>query len=174
MKRIKILLMTILCSIPFHAYSQQSSYVADEDVSSIFYSGGYGALFGGAMGVATLPFMNGSPMQNLRIVAGGASIGFMLGSAYGFYALANANKNSYFNYNINEDEDAGTYYSMPPTYPTQGKVLKKKDQNVALIKAKTPSVGALFMGDGKNIDMAFPYFWIQDRQISFLLADITF
>ena len=159
----------------FNAYAQQA-YVAEDDVSAVFISGGYGALFGAAMGAAILPFMNASATQNLRIVAGGASIGFMVGSAYGFYSLANAKRNSYFNYNTpSQDEDNYNYYSMPPTMPTQGNNIRshktKPDFND---EKKTPLVGALFMGDGKNIDMAIPYFWVDDKKVSILLAYLTF
>ncbi len=169
---LSILLLTFNCFLSQYTYAQQA-YVSDDEVSSIFVSGGYGALFGAAMGAALLPFMNSSPTQNLRIVAGGASIGFMVGSAYGFYSLANASKNSYFNYN-NQDDDTNFYYSMPPSMPTHGNNLKNNKVKPGLDVNKTPVVGALFMGDGKNIDLAVPYFWVADNKVSIMLAYLTF
>lgn len=168
----------LLCALnPFYAYAQQA-YVNDDDVSTIFVSGGYGALFGAAMGAAMLPFMNNSATQNLRIVAGGASLGFMLGSAYGFYSLANSKRNSYFNYNNPMPDDDGTYYSMPPTMPTQGNNIKSnsnKSDYSGKASSNTPLIGALFMGDGKNINLGVPFFWItSDKQVSVLLAAVTF
>jgi hypothetical protein len=181
-QKIRIYFFIFLSLLPLNCYAQQA-YLSDDDVSAIFVSGGYGALFGAAMGAAFIPFMDNSPMQNLRFVAGGASIGFMLGSAYGFYNLANANRNSYFNYNANPDDDGNSYYSMPPTMPTQGKNNVQTPSNLRLVAArgdaaapakKAPVVGALFMGDGQNINMAVPYFWVSDKKVSVLLAYLTF
>lgn len=168
-----VIFFVYLSLMPQVGYSQQA-YVGEEDISNVFVSGGYGALFGAAMGAAALPFLNGSPMENLRIVAGGASIGFVAGSIYGFYSLANASKNSYFNYSSPEDENS--YYSMPPTVPTQGRNNIKNNQikKENLPEYKAPLVGALFMGNGNKIDFAIPYFWIGDKKISLMLAYLTF
>lgn len=149
--------------------------MADYEVGAVFASGGYGALFGAAMGAAALPFMNGSPIQNLRTVAGGASIGFMIGSAYGFYSVINSNRNSFFNYNINPEDENGNYYSMPPTLPTHGNHKKKNESAEEIAKTQGPLIGALFMGDIKDIDVGMPYFSIStDKQVSFMLAYLTF
>ncbi|MES2613794.1 MAG: hypothetical protein V4591_00070 [Bdellovibrionota bacterium] len=176
--KIKLYFYLLLALSPLNAYAQQAAYVGDDDVSNVFISGGYGALFGAATGAAMLPFINGSASQNIRIVAGGASIGFMVGSVYGFYSLAKSNKNSYFNYNINQDDDNSYYYSMPATLPTQGNNKKnhRQKQNIQNINEErmTPIVGALFMGDKNKVDMAIPYFWIQDKQVNVMLAYLTF
>lgn len=165
---------TMFVFMPHQQSYAQQAYMNDDEVSTVFVSGGYGALFGAAMGAALLPFMNNTPMQNFRIVAGGASVGFMLGSAYGFYTVANANKNSFFNYSTSQDDDSGSFYSMPPTMPTQGHNLQnsaKKDPNVL---SRKPFVGALIRGEGKNLGLAFPYFWVGEKRVGILLADINF
>ena len=90
---------------PLTAQAQQVYSGGEDDMRDIFVAGGYGALFGATMGTAILPFLSGSPMNNIRVVAGGASIGFMMGSAYGLYNVSKAQTNSYFNYTPENNDD---------------------------------------------------------------------
>ena len=142
---IKVSMVLFSCLLCIEGYAQNAT-VSENEMTTIFTSGGYGALFGAAMGAAILPFINESPMENIRLVAGGASIGFMVGSLYGFYNLANAGKNSYFNYNIPQEDDNlenNYYYSMPSTYPTQG----NNNSN-----SSAPLIGALIMNQGNQVN----------------------
>jgi hypothetical protein len=170
-KAIKIWLLAIAFLSPtLNAFAQNAS-VSEEDVASVFSSGGYGALFGGAMGAAILPFINKSPTENIRLIAGGASIGFMIGTFFGFYNLSNNRNNSYFNYNnLNQDEDNydnNYYYSMPPTYPTEGLNSQPNSEN-------QPMIGALFMKKGSQMGFSIPDFWIGEKSVGLFLADLDF
>ena len=157
----------------FTAQAQQQAYSGEDNMRDVFVSGGYGALFGATMGTAILPFLSGSPMNNIRVVAGGASIGFMMGSAYGLYSVSKSQNNSYFNY-VPENDD-NYFYSMPPTIPGQGYVAPKKQQEENIAKKRElPKTGALIVGEGTNIGFAFPVFWIGQNQFGFVLASLRF
>lgn len=88
-RSIKILQLLIL-SMFFSFYPKQAeaeSIVATDQFHEIFATAGYSAVFGAALGTAVLPFMPQNTVSNLRIVTGGASIGFILGSALALYNL---------------------------------------------------------------------------------------
>ncbi len=156
----------------FTAQTQQPAYSGEENMRYVFISGGYGALFGATMGTAILPFLSGSPINKIRVVAGGASIGFMMGSAYGLYNASKSQSNSYFNY-VPENDD-NYFYSMPPTIPGQGYISpKKQDENITK-KRELPRAGALIVGEGSNIGFALPVFWIGQNQFGFVLASLRF
>ncbi|NBO37801.1 hypothetical protein EBU99_04365 [bacterium] len=61
--------------------------VGTENFQELFTTAGYSALFGAALGTAVLPFLPENSVSNLRVVAGGASLGFVLGSAMALYNL---------------------------------------------------------------------------------------
>ena len=125
----------------------------ESDMQDILESGGYGAVLGAAMGLAILPFVSGDLNQNIRIVAGGASLGFMFGSAYGFYDVERRKQESYnMNYypkqtvtpppTLDYDPYTGEstlsdpyLYSMP--YPNQGANRSQPGSHSAY-KADTP------------------------------------
>ncbi|WGL61018.1 hypothetical protein QEJ31_05345 [Pigmentibacter sp. JX0631] len=156
------------------AFSQQA-FTSEDDMRDIFVAGGYGALFGATMGTAILPFLSGSPMSNLRVVAGGASIGFMMGSAFGLYNVSKTQTSSYFNYAPENEENY--YYSMPPIIPGQGKNTpskkEKEEQNIAK-KKEIPKIGALIVGEGSDIHLGIPAFWVGEHEIGIVLASIKF
>ncbi|MBX9838372.1 MAG: hypothetical protein K2X69_08665 [Silvanigrellaceae bacterium] len=158
---------------PLTAQAQQVYGGGEDDMRDIFVAGGYGALFGATMGTAILPFLSGSPMNNIRVVAGGASIGFMMGSAYGLYNVSKAQTNSYFNYTP-ENNDDNYYYSMPPVIPGQGYVAPKKEEKNIVKKKELPKAGALIVGEGSDIGFAIPAFWIGEKQFGFVLASLRF
>ncbi|NRA67060.1 MAG: hypothetical protein HRU19_21405 [Pseudobacteriovorax sp.] len=57
-----------------------------ERFQDLFISAGYGTAFGASLGAAVLPFQS-NPEKNLRLVAIGASIGFIAGSVMGSYLI---------------------------------------------------------------------------------------
>ncbi len=58
-----------------------------EQYQDLFMNAGYSALFGAALGTAALPFIPGNSVSNLRVIAGGASIGFVAGSIMALYNM---------------------------------------------------------------------------------------
>jgi hypothetical protein len=168
-KILKLKLYLIIALLLNTSTLAQQAYTNEEDMRDIFFTGGYGALFGATMGTALLPFLSDSPLNNLRVIAGGASIGFMMGSAYGIYNLSHAKRNSYFNYTPENDDTY--FYSMPPFTPHQGKLPVKKN----LVQKKTlPRTGALIVGEGPSFGLAFPAFWITRNQIEVMVAALKF
>jgi len=149
----------------YAASTNSVSYSNEDGFKSVFISGGYGALFGGAMGAATIPFMHKSMSQNFRTVAAGASLGFMVGSLYGIYNLTQQTKsNTYFNYDPPTDStEDSIYYSMPPTIPTQGSMPQEP-----------PRIGALFVGELSDVQLGIPYVWVGGGQMEVMVAQLTF
>jgi hypothetical protein len=149
-----------------YATTNNVSAANEESFKSVFISGGYGALFGGAMGAATIPFMHNTMSQNLRMIAAGTSLGFMVGSLYGFYNISQQSHGStYFNYDPSgEGKEDPLYYSMPPTIPTQG----NHPQEPPIY------IGALFVGNIDDVHLGVPYFWIGGGQTEVMVAQITF
>ncbi|APJ04726.1 hypothetical protein [Silvanigrella aquatica] len=156
------------------AQAQQQVYANEDEMRDIFVAGGYGALFGATMGTAILPFLSGSPIDNIRVVAGGASIGFMMGSAYGLYNMPKSQGGSYFNYAPENDENY--FYSMPPTLPGHGyqSPQKSQDEKNVVKQQELPKTGALIVGNGSHIGLAMPQFWIGQNQFGFVLASLRF
>ena len=94
-----------LLSFSNKAYSQ--ALVGSEQFQELFASAGYSALFGAALGTAILPFMPDNSVSNLRVVAGGASIGFVLGSAMALYGLRQQQQQQTYGMQYNPEGEAG-------------------------------------------------------------------
>lgn len=73
-------------SLPSSA-AQAQALAASEQFQDLFATAGYSALFGAALGTAVLPFLPDGSVSGLRIVAGGASLGFVAGSVMALYSL---------------------------------------------------------------------------------------
>lgn len=67
--------------------AEAQALVSSEHFQELFTTAGYSALFGAALGTAILPFVPENSLSNLRVIAGGASIGFVLGSVMALYSL---------------------------------------------------------------------------------------
>jgi hypothetical protein len=70
------------------AQAQNRVALRSDDFREVTVTAAYATAFGAAGGAALLAFVPGSPIDNLRIVAGGASLGFLMGSGLGFYNAA--------------------------------------------------------------------------------------
>ncbi len=78
------LLAILILSVSYSAQAQVVS--TQERFQDLFTTAGYGTAFGAALGTAILPFQD-NPEKNLRLVAIGASIGFIGGSLLGSYIV---------------------------------------------------------------------------------------
>lgn len=83
---IKLIALGALTAFP-SLPAEAQSLVGTEQFHEIFATAGYSAVFGAALGTALLPFIPQNTVSNLRVVSGGASIGFVLGSALALYGL---------------------------------------------------------------------------------------
>lgn len=80
MKIVFVLMMLLPLSLSAQVVSTQERF------QDLFTTAGYGTAFGAALGAAILPFQN-NPEKNLRLVAIGASVGFIGGSLLGSYIV---------------------------------------------------------------------------------------
>jgi hypothetical protein len=63
----------------------------DHQFREVFVTAAYSTVFGAAFGASLLPFAQGTTTQNVHLVTSGASVGFMLGSAYALFQLIRGN-----------------------------------------------------------------------------------
>ncbi len=147
----------------------QDAYINEDDAHNIFISGGYGAAFGGAVGLSLLPFTHKTIGGDFQIIAGGASIGFIVGSLYGFYSTYQKKSQNVFNYpqdgsSDKEEKDENTLFSETPMEQIEG----KNNEEVYY--------GALVNYSGKKskLKIGFPNFAISDHLFAFNIAEIHF
>lgn len=122
--------------VPQNAWGQNS--VQTEDTfREIFVTAGYSAAFGAALGAALLPFSSEPIFSegNLRYVAGGASLGFVLGSGLALYGLSRP-QGGYAPYGAPTEQEESYGY--------------EQGRNVL------PSAGALVVGRGTQWRVALP------------------
>lgn len=72
---------------PCGSTARAQALVGPEQYQELFVSAGYSALFGAALGAAILPFVPSNSLSNLRIISGGASLGFVAGSVMALYNM---------------------------------------------------------------------------------------
>lgn len=82
-----VILASSFAALAQPSTSQAQSLLGTQQFQELFTTAGYSALFGAALGTAILPFIPDNSVSNLRIVAGGASLGFVLGSVMALYGL---------------------------------------------------------------------------------------
>lgn len=73
--------------LPVRSEARAQALISNDQYQELFTSAGYSALFGAALGTAILPFLPTNSVSNLRVIAGGASIGFVAGSIMALYSL---------------------------------------------------------------------------------------
>lgn len=136
----------------------QSSVQTEENFRDLFLTAAYSAAFGAAFGAALLPFFPGSPQENLRYITGGASVGFMGGSAFAFYNFARMQQNQM------TPVDDQSYYGNPTgsvqmeSWKNASLKSQKTFQSVSIRKksiTRKPS-GALLVGRNSDFGMAIP------------------
>ena len=139
----------------------QNSLQSEDNFREVFMTAGYSAAFGAAMGAALLPFFPDSPLNNLRYVAGGASLGFIFGSAFAFYNIAQNNRANSFP----SDQDDG--YGPYDNGPGQG-------YGVAPLKEEPLPTGALIVGRSTKFAIAMPAIRLGKSQAEMNLFHIEF
>lgn len=125
----------------------QNNLQSEDNFREIFMTAGYSAAFGAAMGAALLPFFPDSPLHNLRYVAGGASLGFIFGSAFAFYNIAHNNSSN--TYPHDEDDGYGPY--------DPGQEYGVNSSQEQPLQAPLPQ-GALLVGRNTQFAIAMPAF----------------
>ncbi len=75
--------------VPLSPSPPRAVSAVESDFREVFASAGWSALFGASVGLALLPFLPTAPQENVRFVAGGASLGFAAGSALAFWKIQN-------------------------------------------------------------------------------------
>ena len=73
---------------PSNNYHKSAPLQLESDFQQIFKLAGYSTIFGAAVGLSTLPFVQDAKSSSSRIIFGGASLGFITGSILGMYQVA--------------------------------------------------------------------------------------
>lgn len=126
---------SIILSLLLHSQAFAQNQHAEDTFREVFVTAGLSAAFGAAAGAALLPFFPESPMDNLRFVAGGASLGFLGGSVFAFYNLS----------------QRGTY---TPAYPARQNDESQEPDYYA--ESEPIPQGSLIGGAGKNVALRIP------------------
>jgi hypothetical protein len=149
------------------AAAQQRLAVKSDDLRDVFMTAGYAAAFGAATGVALLPFLSGSVSSNMRVVAGGASIGFLLGSALSLYNISanlHATNNRGNNDNFAPNDD--TVYGInedPESVPMSSKPVSCE-----------PTYGAIVVGCGSRLSMGLPDVQFTPQSVHVPIVNVRF
>ncbi len=101
MKIALVVLATLFFSLTAHAQhlqpnlyparqspSENFSDQAEKNLRQVLVISAYSAGFGAALGASLIPFLPRQSLSNVRYVLGGASLGFVLGTGYGFYLMS--------------------------------------------------------------------------------------
>ena len=95
---------------------------------------------------------------------------------FGLYNVSKIQTNSYFNYTPENDENY--YIACHPLSlgkEKQPHQKRKKDEQAIIAKKKEiPRVGALIVGEGKDLHIGFPAFWVGQNEVGIVLASIKF
>lgn len=124
----------------------QNTLQPEEGFREVFVTAGYSAAFGAAIGAALLPFFPNPSLSSLRYVAGGASLGFIAGSAFAFYNLAGSGP-------------ANVYPAQEPQDDFGA------DESFDAYSQRTEPLpsGSLVVGRGDSLGVSFPAFALVGR-----------
>ena len=130
--------------IPLSARAENALQTED-GFREVFVTAGYSAAFGAAVGAALLPFFPNPSLSSLRYVAGGASLGFIAGSAFAFYNLSGSPANVY-----------------PAEEPAEDLGAEGEFEDVGAGPLALPQ-GSLVVGRGDKVGLSFPAFALVGR-----------
>jgi hypothetical protein len=155
-KKLQMSLCTALFCLSMHFQTAKSQgLAADDEVRAVINTAGYSAVFGAAMGAALLPFIPDPGLSSLRYIAGGASIGFFVGSGVALYRLSNPDgnlNNSHVEPNDGDFVEDNGY--------SNNEIQKLKFEISQTTKAEREAVpqGSLLVGNKSNVAISMPAF----------------
>ncbi len=160
------------------AQAQQRVAVHSDDLRDVFVTAGYAAAFGAATGVALLPFLPGNVSDNMRVVAGGASVGFLLGSALSLYNVSagvhtglNGRNGRGNSRNLEALPDDETTYGL---YDSRGTNSGDNEPLGALPSNCKQPFGSLVVGCGNRLSLSWPDVAIAPKSLTVSLLHIRF
>ena len=172
-QRVGISLIATFTILGFSRTNAQAQAIGtpDEDVRSVINTAGYSALFGAAMGAALLPFIPDPGLSSLRYIAGGASIGFFVGSGVALYRLTQNDGNSG---PIETGPSDSEYYEEDSYSNKEVQLLKNKIIQAKLDRDNALPRGALIVGNKSEFKLTFPAFAIAPNFGAVQLLDYRF
>ena len=105
--------------------------------------------------------MSSSPVRNVRVIAGGASIGFVLGSLFGFYTVGNNYRSSYYEY----DDNSQDYFGKNEKHDRD---LKQNPTEKGIV------VGSLLNKSENRFSVGIPVFWWDNKTVALNLLNYNF
>lgn len=154
------------------ANAEPRAAVRSDDMRDVLMTAGYASVFGAATGMALLPFLSGSVSSNLRVVAGGASVGFIAGSAFGFYNMTTQTRAYSDNYDYNSRSSDTYSYDRDSYHNQDGEPLSSLPTKECQ-KHEIP-VNALVVGCGQRLSFNWPRPTVIPQGFSLPVLNIRF
>ena len=168
----RFLIVFAMIASSFSSFAKGNAVLMSDKIYQNLITAGYSAAFGAALGIAILPFLPSPASENIRYVAGGASVGFIIGSLISLVDTYSAQRAL-----SARTEDDDLLYNIPK----RSRVSEADDTEEAFQdqvnkrKSEEPmQSGALLVGKNGKMRLGFPDIGISGSGVFLSFLDYRF